>query len=156
MRPLPLLLVLALPGLFLPGSARAEGRGVTILNRTGETVRQIFISPPGSASRGENRLRSQLPSGAQAHIGYSTGCRADIRLGFDGGRTEEFLDQDTCGDLQVTAGQGTATAAGSPPAHASDPKHGKTAQKPEKYVPATVVVPPWTGRSITKKFGGLD
>jgi hypothetical protein len=150
MRSLPLLLALALPGLAL-----AEGRGVTIVNRTGETLRQVYISPPGSAAHGDNRLRSQLPSGAQAHIGYSTGCRADVRLGFDGGRSEEFLDQDTCGNLQLTAGQGTATAAGSPPAH-PDPKHGKTAQKPEKYVPVTVVVPPWTGRSITKKFGGLD
>jgi hypothetical protein len=152
MRPLPLLLALALPGIAL-----AEGKGVTVVNGGGETMRQIFISPAGSASHGENRLRSNLPPGVQARIGYSTGCRADIRLAFDGGRTEEFLDQDTCSDLRVTAGQGAVTTAAASPSHGgADTKRGKAAQKPNAYVPVTVVVPPWTGRSITKKFGGLE
>jgi hypothetical protein len=152
MRSLAVLLALTLPGL-----AFAEGQGVTVVNGTGETLRKIYISPVGSASYGENRLRSSLPARAQARIGYSTGCRADVRLTFDSGRTEEFLDQDACSDLRVTAGHGVTTTSVSPPAPApADAKRGKAAQKPNTFVPVTVEVPPWTGRSITKKFGGLD
>jgi hypothetical protein len=73
--------------LLVPFAAFAEGRGVTVVNGTGETLRKIQIAPAGSGSPGENRLRSYLPPHAQAVIGYSTGCRVDVRLGFEGGRT---------------------------------------------------------------------
>jgi hypothetical protein len=148
MRTLPALLILAFPAL-----AMAEGRGVTVVNGAGETIKRVQISPAGSSAHGENRLRSTLPSGAQARIGYSTGCRVDVRLGFEGGRAEEFLDQDACADLRVTAGKGVATAS-SEPAAASG-KKGKPG-KANAYVPVKIEVPPWTGHSITRKFGGLD
>lgn len=147
MRLLPVLLV-------VPSLALAEGRGVTVLNGAGDTIREIHISPAGSSVHGPNRLRSTLPPKARAHIGYSTGCRADIRLGFDG-RTEEFLDQDTCSDLLVTAGQG-ATAASASRSAKSAGQGAKQGQTAAVFKPAPVEVPPWTGRSITKKFGGLN
>ena len=133
--------------------AAAEGRGVMVVNGSQETIRTISISPAGSGSTGENRLRSQLPPGTQAHIAYSTGCRADVRLGFASGRTEEFLDQDTCSDLRVVAGQG---AAGPAAQHAADKASGRKGKPAVPPVAAKVVVPPWTGHSILKKFGGLD
>jgi hypothetical protein len=146
-------------GLLLvwPALALAEGRGVTVINGTSEAIRRIQISAAGSGAPGENRLRSTLPPGAQGRIGYNTGCRVDVRLGFESGRMEEFLDQDACADLRITAGKGAATASTEPAAtRPADSKKGKPGQKPGAYVPATVVVPPWTGHSITKKFGGLD
>lgn len=152
----------ALPALLfvlLPAVAAAEGRGVTVVNGGGETIRRIQISPAGSGAHGENRLRSTLPPGAQARIGYSTGCRVDVRLGFESGRAEEFLDQDACAELRVTAGSGAAGAvAAAVPAPArtgAGPKKGKQS-KAEPFVPVKIEVPPWTGRSITRKFGGLD
>jgi len=152
MRTLPALLILAVPALAL-----AEGRGVTIVNGSGETIKRVQISAAGAAAHGDNRLRSTLPAGAQARIGYSTGCRVDVRLGYDSGRNEEFLDQDACSDLRLTAGGGAATASSDPTAArtGADPKKGKPA-KANAYVPVKIVVPPWTGHSITKKFGGLD
>src|SRR3954451_19869336 len=141
MRPLPVLFALVLPGL-----AVAEGRGVTIVNGSSETLREIFIAPAGSGGSGgagENRLRSSLPSGAQARIGYSTGCRADIRVVFDSGKAEDFADQDACSELRLTAGQGAASAAATAAAAQAprDPKRAKTTSKPNAYVPVTVVVP---------------
>ncbi len=152
MRAFPILLAL-----LLPGAALAEGRGVTVVNRSGEVVRRILISPAGAASPGENRLRSQLPPNAEARIGYSTGCKVDVRIGYESGRAEEFLDQDACTDLRVTAGQGAAAAATAPSRPVADtPSRGKAeASKPPAPI-AHVVVPPWTGRSITKRFGGMD
>ncbi len=141
--------------LLLPGAALAQSRGVTVANRSGEPVRRILISPAGSASPGENRLRSQLPPHAEARIGYSTGCKIDVRVGYESGRTEEFLNQDACSDLRITAGQGAAAAAPASRPVADARSRGKAeAAKPPQ--PIAVVVPPWTGRSITKRFGGLD
>lgn len=149
--------MLAAAVLLWPAIAAADGRGVLVLNHSAETIRQIHIAPAGSASPGENRLRSQLPPGAQARIGFSSGCTVDVRLGFDGGRTEEFLGRDACGDTPVVAGQGAAGATASVPvehAAATAPAHGKAPIAP--MLAAKVVVPPWHGHSITKKFGGLD
>jgi hypothetical protein len=153
MRALTALLLLALPTL-----AVADGRGVTVVNGSGEAIKRIEISAAGSSNHGENRLRSTLPPGAQGHIGYSTGCRVDVRLGFESGRTEEFLDQDACTDLRVTGGKGVTTvaaAATAPAAPTAQPKKGKPGKTPP-FVPVKVEVPPWTGHSITKKFGGLQ
>lgn len=144
---------LGLLALLLPGLALAEGRGIVVVNGTGETIREIHISPAGSASPGPNRLVSTLPPQAQARIGFSTGCRADIRLAFASGRTEAFLDQDACTDLRVTAGGGVATAAS---AHPVRETRGSKAAAGTKVSKPQVEVPPWTGRSITKKFGGLN
>ena len=173
MRIVPLCLVL-----LLPVAALAEGHGVTVVNRSSDTIRRIQISPAGAASAGENRLRSQLPPNAEAHIGFSSGCRADVRIGYDGGRTEQFLDQDACGAARVTAGQGAPGPATSGPATpgqstsststsgqtgsatasagAAGSRQGHKGRQSAAVKPELVVVPPWTGRSITKRFGGMD
>ncbi len=173
-------LLVLLPGVAVPGLALAEGHAVTVVNRTGETIRQIHISPAGASSAGENRLRSQLPPNAEARITYSTGCKVDVRIGYESGRTEAFTDQDACAELRVAAGQGTSTGAGTGTgtstgagtstgtstgavaAVAGGAAPGRTRDvrtvggKPAAPPMAPVVVPPWTGRSITKRFGGLD
>ena len=118
MRRLPQLLAIQLLAILLPGAAWADSRAVTVVNRSGETIRRIMISPAGAASPGENRLRSQVPPNAEARIAYSTGCKVDVRLGYDSGRTEEFLGEDACADLRVTAGQGAASSVASAPSAA--------------------------------------
>ncbi len=143
--------------------AYAQSRGVTVLNAGGETIRSIQIGPTGG---GENRLRSTLPPGAQARIGYGSGaCTATVRLGYESGRTEDHA-VDACTDARVVAGQGqagpsgAASAAASPPAPALTPTRAKSGSKADT-IPTVAKeppppVPPWTGKSITKKFGGLD
>ncbi len=143
--------------MFLPGQARADGHGVTVQNGTNETIRSIQISPsPGS---GENRLRSQLPPGASGRIGYSTGCQANVRIGFESGRTEDHPDVDTCSEPRVIAGTaGVAGPTGAPAAGAGStrtPAVKPVSASAVKLAPAPVV-PPWTGRSITKRFGGME
>lgn len=141
--------------LLAPGAAAAGS--VTVRNGGAETVSGIHMSAAGSGSVGENRMRSQLPPGAEARITYSTGCRADVRIAFSSGRTEDHAGLDVCTDPRITTGQNgvagpamtaTPVLAGSPPKATSQP-----APIPAK---AAAVVPPWTGKSITKRFGGLD
>ncbi len=136
-----------------PRPVWADTHGVTVVNSGTETIRRIEI---GS---GDNRLRSQVPPGAQARITYSTGCKADIRIGYDGGRTEAFAGVDICADPRIVTGQGVVSVDTS--SHATSPGSGKVAATkaaalgtPVKAPPP--IVPPWTGKSITKRFGGME
>lgn len=143
--------------LLAPTLAQAEGHGITVKNSQGETIRGIHIAPAGSGSAGENRLRSQLPAGAEARISYNTGCRADIRLNFDNGRTEDHKDVDVCTDPRIIAGQeGVAGPAMTPTARGAAGPAARTPAPTATQVAKGPVVPPWTGHSITKRFGGLD
>lgn len=144
--------------------AWAESHAIAIRNGASEMITGIHMAPPGSGKPGDNRLRSQLPNGAEARISYSTGCRADIRIDYASGRTEDHPDVDLCGEGKLTAGSGGVagpTGAPSPPSgrtgtgtvHTAAAKPGATPTLAQAPPP---VVPPWTGRSITKRFGGMD
>ena len=157
--------VLAAALVLMPGVAGAETHTLSIRNGSGEAVVGVYMSAPGSGSVGANRLQSQLPPGAEGPFTYSTGCRADVRLAYAGGRSEDHADVDVCGGARVVAGQngaaGPAMAGGAAPARV--PAGGGADAKGKKGVGlATVVtapppvVPPWTGKSITKKFGGME
>lgn len=153
MRALPLLLAAFPLGVaLLPGAAWAEAHAITVVNHGAGTLHSIQIAPAGAASFGANRLRSQLPPNAEARIGYSAGCPADLRLGFDDGRIEDHLGLDACGDPRVLIGS-RAPVASAAPGRAAAPKP-QAAAPAGRTVP--VAVPPWSGRSITKRFGGLD
>lgn len=167
-----LVAAVALPGLFAPGVVLAQGRTVTVVNSGIETIRRIEVGTT------DNRLRSSLPPGAQAQIGYSTGCTADVRIGYDGGRTETITGVDVCSNPRIASGQGVLSGTGgtgspAPPPVAgsgpvtgvvvvggSAPRPGSAPGKaggsslPAKEPPPAV--PPWTGKSITKRFGGMD
>lgn len=155
--------------LVVPGVARAETHSVMIRNGVGEAVVGVYMSAPGSGSVGGNRLMSQLPPGAEGPFTYSSGCRADVRLAFAGGRSEDHPDVDVCGGARVVAGQsGTAgpamsgvagpgvagPGAAGPRAPEGKGKKGASVATPVMAPPP--VVPPWTGKSITKKFGGME
>lgn len=147
MRALMLLLAAPLGAALLPGTAWAEAHAITVVNHAGATIQSIQVAPAGAASFGANRLRSQLPPSAEARIGYSAGCPADLRLGFDDGRTEDHPGLDACSDPHVVV-------AGAAPGRAAAPKHQAVAVPVARAAPVTV--PPWSGHSITKRFGGLD
>ncbi len=154
MRALTLLLAVSPLGIaLLPGAAWAEAHAITVVNHAGATIRSIQIGTAGAGSLGANRLRSQLPPNAEARIGYSMGCPADLRLGFDDGRTEDHLGLDACSDPHVLTGSTAATAVAAPSRNTA-PKHQAAVVPVARAAPVTV--PPWSGHSITKRFGGLD
>ncbi len=147
--------------LLLPLSARAETHAVTIRNGADETIRSVGMAPAGQGKVGPNRMQSQLPPGAAARITYSTGCRADIRLGYASGRTEDHLDVDVCSEPRITAGQDGVAGLDSPPSAtrasiSTAPVSASRRSAPAIAKPSLPAVPPWTGKSITKRFGGLD
>lgn len=158
--------VLIAPVLAVPGVARADTHTLSIHNGSGEAVVGVYMSVPGSGSIGANRLRSQLPPGAEGPFTYSTGCRVDVRLAYAGGRSEDHADVDVCGGARVVAGQSGVAGPAMPGAGAAprvqngggpDAKGGKKAAGLVTPVTAPPpIVPPWTGKSITKRFGGME
>ena len=146
MRALAALLLLA-----RPTAAWADSHTVAIVNGGSATIREIHIAPAGSGL-GANRLRSTLPPHATADITYSTGCRATVTLNLDDGRSESFADQDVCAGLRIVSGQGAGSIGVAETGHTAK---SKTAAVLPAFQPAHINVP-WTGRSITHKFGGLN
>ena len=158
--------------LLAPAMAWGETHGVTVRNGTGETIRGVAIVPAGSSGGGDNRLRSTLPPGSEGRFTYSTGCPADLRITFESGRSEDHKGLDVCTDPRIVAGQdgvagpagaprvgGTPTAAGGATVGgAAVGKNGKGVANASTSTPvkAPPPVPPWTGKSITKRFGGMD
>lgn len=165
MRVLVTAFVMALPGaalmMVLPEAAQAETHTLSIRNGGSEAVVGVYMALPGSGSMGANRLRSQLPPGIEGPFTFSTGCRADVRLAYASGRSEDHRDVDMCAGARVVAGQdgvvGPAVAAVGAAPKGENIKGTKVVEgvaTPVKAPPP--VVPPWTGKSITKRFGGMD
>lgn len=146
--------------LTMPGVAWAETHTVMIRNGAGEAVVGVYMSAPGSGSVGANRLMSRLPPGAEGPFTYSVGCRADVRLAFAGGRSEDHLDVDVCGGVRVVAGQsgtvGPVMAGAAPAGRGPEVKGKKGVSVATPVMEPRPAVPPWTGKSITKKFGGME
>ena len=146
----------ALAALATP--AWADSHGVNVQNGTTETIQAIIISPV--AGSGENRLRSTLPPGASGRITYSTGCQANVRIGYASGRSEDHAGVDVCSDPRIIAGTdgvaGPMIAGGSTAVPAGAKVKAISAKPSGPALAPLPVVPPWTGKSITKRFGGMD
>ena len=145
---------------LLPAAALADTHALGIRNGGGEAVTGVYMSAPGSGSPGANRLMSRLPPGAEGTFTYSTGCRADVRIAYAGGRSEDHADVDVCGGGKLVAGQDGTAGPAMPPTTAKAAS-GKPITKAATTTATVVkapppVVPPWTGKSITKRFGGME
>ncbi|WP_439594611.1 hypothetical protein [Falsiroseomonas sp.] len=132
MRPLPLRLahlmgcLLLLAGLILPFAAPAQAQGdpsFNLVNRSGQTIREIYVSPSEDRYWGHDLLQSQvLPDGGSfpLRIAPSAGCLQDVRVVYADGRPEERRRQDTCRMSQMVFGAG-AGASPAPSASQANP-----------------------------------
>ena len=73
----------------------------TFVNRSGEAIREIYVSLTTTRSWGSDRLgpRQILPSGASMPIALPRGevCTADMRIVYMDGRVMEQRNVETCG-----------------------------------------------------------
>ncbi|MBR0659586.1 Tat pathway signal protein [Neoroseomonas oryzicola] len=83
-----------------PRQAEAPNPSFTFVNRTGEPIREIYVSLTSERNWGRDRLgaRQILPSGAAMPITLPrTGvCTADMRIVFMDGRIMEQRNVETC------------------------------------------------------------
>lgn len=81
-----------------PPEAAAAPHRVTLANRHGRTIQQIYLSPNENRDWGDDVLgNAVLPVGERFEARMSGGCRADLRIVFEGGGgAEERRDIDIC------------------------------------------------------------
>ena len=108
------------PGL-LPACAAAQGDpSFNLLNRSGQTINEIYVSPVTQPNWGRDLLGQEvLPNGRSfpVQIAPAAGCQHDIRVVFADGRPEERRNVNTCVITQLVLGP--PAAPGSTPAPAA-------------------------------------
>jgi hypothetical protein len=109
--------LLALLGL-LPGMAAAQGDpSFNLLNRSGQTIREIYVSAVTDTNWGRDLLGQDVLADGRAfavRIAPSAGCRHDVRVVYADGRPEERRDVNTCTITQMAFGTAPAPQALNP------------------------------------------
>ena len=83
-----------------PRQVEAPNPSFTFVNRSGETIREIYVSLSSDRNWGRDRLgpRQILPNGASMPIGLprNGGCAVDMRVVYMDGRIMEQRNVETC------------------------------------------------------------
>jgi hypothetical protein len=115
-----LLTFLLLAPAWVPAAALAQGGGqggdpsFNLVNRSGQPIREIYVSPARESHWGPDRLGANvLPDGRAfpVRLPPEAGCQQDVRVVYADGRPEERRGQDTCRITEMVFG----TAAAAPP-----------------------------------------
>jgi hypothetical protein len=112
------LVVLLVLGLLATWPVAAQSDpSFNLVNRSGQAIREIYVSPTSEDHWG----RDWLGSGDLAHgrslpvrIAPAAGCQHDIRVVYADTRSEERRNVNTCGVVQVVFGTAPAPAAPTP------------------------------------------
>ncbi len=124
----------------MPPEPFAVDHRVTLENRSGRAIQQVFISP-GTADRWGDDLAPPggIPPGTAGAIGYRGGCAADLRVVYDNRAAEERRDLDICAVPTLLIQPGWTVA--------------ETAPAPRPPVrPGELVLLNGTGRAITELY----
>ena len=102
------LAMLALGAMLLaPHSASADQRDFTLVNQTGRTITNAYVSSSNNGNWGSDVLgRDVLPSGRSTGIQFAGGARGqcyyDIRVVTRGGAEGELYEVNLCSTSTVT------------------------------------------------------
>ena len=116
----PLLAALLALATAAPAAAQTADPSFNLVNRSGETINEIYVSPVSQPNWGRDWLGADvLPNGRSfpVRISPGAGCRQDIRVVYADGRPEERRNVDTCAIAEmVFAPGGAGPQAGGPQA----------------------------------------
>jgi hypothetical protein len=99
MRPRRALAGMLLALLATPAAAQGNDPSFNLVNRSGQAIQQIHVSPVTERSWGRDWLgQDVLPPGRSfpIRIAPSAGCMQDVRVVYADGRAEERRSQNTC------------------------------------------------------------
>lgn len=129
--------ILLLLGLLLGAAwtapAQAQNR-FNLVNNTGQTIEQVYVSPSRVNSWGPDILGANvLPAGQAVWVvPQLSDCVLDIRVVFQGGRSEERRQVNACQLSRVVWGGGGGAVAGANPSFRFVNRSGATVE--EVYV----------------------
>jgi len=131
MRPAVLRRAFLATSLLLAGAVPALAQGgdpsFSVVNRSGQTIEQLYVSSAQENSWGQDRLgRNTLSNGRSYAVRLPAGqCVNDIRVVYQGGRAEERRGVDTCPLNEVVFG-----TQGAPPQAQQGGKRGPAVAGP--------------------------
>ncbi len=116
--------------LLLPAAAQAQDKNpsFTLVNKSGQPIREFFATPAGNTNWGQNRLeKGTVAPGASVavRLRVSDGCVMDLRAIYANSTREERREVNTCAAEDITF-TGAARAASAAPG----PATGKPANDP--------------------------
>jgi len=84
------------------GSGRAGNASFRFVNRTGETIQELYVSSSSDDNWGRDRLgRDTLAAGASRPVSVPGGCEVDIRVVLGAGRIQERRNISACGRSEI-------------------------------------------------------
>jgi len=105
-----------------PTEVFSQQREVTLVNRSGRPIQQVFVSPSAADQWGDDRLgEGTISTGATRSIGYRGPCTADLRVVFDNRSAEERRGLDLCATPALVIKPGWTTADAPPQATRAGP-----------------------------------
>jgi hypothetical protein len=104
----------------LPAAAQSNDPSFRVVNRTTSVVQEVYASPSTQQNWGPDRLRADLIQPGASHIvrlPADGNCVYDLRFVYQGGRSEERRNLNTCAltDVVLNGGAGGTQAAPSAP-----------------------------------------
>lgn len=126
---------IALAPLLAPGGAAAQGDpSFNLVNRSGQAINEIYVSPVSQTNWGRDLLGNDvLPNGRSfpVRIAPAAGCQQDVRVVYADGRPEERRNLDTCAITELVFGAATrAPQAAAPPQGTQQPAPPGAAANP--------------------------
>jgi hypothetical protein len=96
---------------MIPPEVFSHQREVTLVNRSGRPIQQVFVSPSAADSWGDDRLgEGSISAGDSRSVGYRGPCTADMRVVFDNRSAEERRGLDICATPSLVIEPGWTTA----------------------------------------------
>ncbi|QYU67057.1 hypothetical protein J4558_19170 [Leptolyngbya sp. 15MV] len=98
-----------------PAAAQSTDPSFNLVNRSGQTINEIYVSPVSETNWGRDWLGADvLPNGRAfpVRIAPRAGCQQDVRVVFADGRHEERRNVNTCAIAEMVFGTAAAPAAG--------------------------------------------
>ena len=106
----------------LPAAAQSNDPSFNLVNRSGTTIYELYVSPSSQSTWGPDRLGADvLPDGQSFPVRLQAGgeCVNDVRVVYQGGRDGERRNVNTCELAEMVFGaqaQGPSQPPGQPPA----------------------------------------
>jgi hypothetical protein len=94
-----------------PTEVFSQQREVSLVNRSGRPIQQVFVSPSAADQWGDDRLGDGSISVGETHsVGYRGPCTVDLRVVFDNRSAEERRGLDLCATPALVIEPGWTTA----------------------------------------------
>jgi hypothetical protein len=89
----------------------AATRALSLANRAGRPIRQVFVSPASADQWGDDLAPAPgIPAGQTGQVSYRGGCMADLRVVYDNRAAEERRGIDICAAPALLLRPGWTTA----------------------------------------------